>query len=180
MRALITGASSGIGRDMAIYLASKGYDLVVVGRNTHKLEELKIDYGGKNIIDIKNKLTLEQKITKNSVSYASYSSWFINRFCKRFFIDKDAKRKRELLAETLGLNNYLLPSFYDVVIPPFFDLDEFEYNYNDRTQNEDRYFAFLGRIGDHKGVNIAIQVCQMLGVKLKIGGQPCDEYKNYN
>ena len=41
MRALITGASSGIGRDMAIYLASKGYDLVVVGRNTHKLEELK-------------------------------------------------------------------------------------------------------------------------------------------
>ena len=76
--------------------------------NINKLEELKIDYGGKNIIDIKNKLTLEQKITKNSVSYASYSSWFINRFCKRFFIDKDAKRKRELLAETLGLNNYLL------------------------------------------------------------------------
>ena len=77
-------------------------------------------------------------------------------------------------------NNYLLPSFYDVVIPPFFDLDEFEYNPNDRTKGPDRYFAFLGRIGDHKGVNIALQVCKALGVKLKIGGQPCDEYKNFN
>ena len=40
--------------------------------------------------------------------YASYSSWFMNRFCKFFFIDAEAKQKREMLAETLGLNNYLL------------------------------------------------------------------------
>ena len=40
MKALITGAGSGIGRDMAKYLASKGYDLILVGRDKLKLEEL--------------------------------------------------------------------------------------------------------------------------------------------
>ena len=41
MKALITGASSGIGRDMAKYLGNKGFDLVLVGRNLEKLEEVK-------------------------------------------------------------------------------------------------------------------------------------------
>lgn len=40
MKALITGASSGIGRDMARYLASKKYELILVGRDKRKLEEL--------------------------------------------------------------------------------------------------------------------------------------------
>ena len=40
MKALITGAGSGIGRDMAKYLASMGYDLILVGRDKQKLEEL--------------------------------------------------------------------------------------------------------------------------------------------
>ena len=41
MKALITGASSGIGRDMAKVLAEKGYDLVLVARDETKLNELK-------------------------------------------------------------------------------------------------------------------------------------------
>ena len=41
MKALITGASSGMGRDMAKYLASLGYDLVVVARRRELLEKLK-------------------------------------------------------------------------------------------------------------------------------------------
>ena len=39
MKALITGASSGMGRDMANYLASFGYDLIVVSRDKKKLDE---------------------------------------------------------------------------------------------------------------------------------------------
>lgn len=39
--ALITGASSGIGRDMAHYLNSLNYELILVGRNKEKLNKLK-------------------------------------------------------------------------------------------------------------------------------------------
>ena len=41
MKALITGASSGIGRDMAKILSEKGYDLVLVARDEEKLQEVK-------------------------------------------------------------------------------------------------------------------------------------------
>lgn len=41
MIALVTGASSGIGRDMARYLYKLGYDIVITARNKEKLEELK-------------------------------------------------------------------------------------------------------------------------------------------
>lgn len=41
MKALITGASSGIGRDMARVLASRGYELVLVARNEESLKQLK-------------------------------------------------------------------------------------------------------------------------------------------
>lgn len=41
MKALITGASSGIGADMARILSSRGYDLILVARDKKKLEALK-------------------------------------------------------------------------------------------------------------------------------------------
>jgi len=41
MKALVTGASTGIGREMAIYLSKLGYDLYVVARDKQKLDGLK-------------------------------------------------------------------------------------------------------------------------------------------
>lgn len=39
MKALVTGASSGIGRDIAIELSNKGYDLILVARSKGNLEQ---------------------------------------------------------------------------------------------------------------------------------------------
>ena len=58
MKALITGASSGIGRDMARYLSELGYDLVIVARRQELLEELKKDLKTEvkiECVDISNK-----------------------------------------------------------------------------------------------------------------------------
>ena len=38
--ACITGASSGIGRELAFLLAKLDYDLIIVGRNTDALHEI--------------------------------------------------------------------------------------------------------------------------------------------
>lgn len=57
MKALITGSSSGIGRDMARYLDSLGYDLILVGRNKQQLQSLSNELKCNNkiiIIDLKD------------------------------------------------------------------------------------------------------------------------------
>ena len=40
MKALITGATSGIGRDMAVILAKQGIDLIIASRDTKKMKQL--------------------------------------------------------------------------------------------------------------------------------------------
>lgn len=52
MKALITGASSGIGRDIARYLASLGHELILVGRNKEKLESLQKELHVKSTVVI--------------------------------------------------------------------------------------------------------------------------------
>lgn len=63
MKALITGASSGIGRDMAGVLAKKGYNLVLVARDEQKLNELAEELRKENKIEtqvISMDLSIEQ------------------------------------------------------------------------------------------------------------------------
>lgn len=49
MKALITGASSGIGRDIARELSQKGYDLVLVSRDENKLNKVKEELEKANV-----------------------------------------------------------------------------------------------------------------------------------
>ena len=41
MKALITGASSGLGKDFAIKLSNLGYDLILVSRNKTNLKKIR-------------------------------------------------------------------------------------------------------------------------------------------
>ena len=52
MKVLITGASSGIGKDMAKIMASKGNNLVIVARNEEELQKLAKELEEKNKIKV--------------------------------------------------------------------------------------------------------------------------------
>jgi len=70
MKALITGASSGIGREMAIYLSELGCDLIIAARDKEKLEELQKELKTKVqiiVIDLANEKKIKDlyMITKN-------------------------------------------------------------------------------------------------------------------
>ena len=69
MKALITGASSGIGRDMARELAKRGCDLILVARRRNRLEEIKNEITGVSVETIECDVSTEENCIKlyNSV-----------------------------------------------------------------------------------------------------------------
>lgn len=64
MKALITGASSGIGKDISKILASKGYNLVLVARNKEQLENLAEKLKEKNKIEVET-IAMDLSIAEN-------------------------------------------------------------------------------------------------------------------
>ena len=60
MKALITGASSGIGKEFARILASRGWDLIIAARSTDKLNALKDELSNVNVRVITIDLSREQ------------------------------------------------------------------------------------------------------------------------
>ena len=53
---------------------------------------------------------LPDKLNKKNVNdeYCSYFAWIMNKFCKILYNNKEARRKKLMITDTLGLSNYLL------------------------------------------------------------------------
>ena len=64
MKAIITGASSGIGKDMARILSQKGYELVLVARDEEKLNQVKEELNNTKIQAISMDLSEEENCKK--------------------------------------------------------------------------------------------------------------------
>ena len=65
--ALITGATAGIGRATALLLAKNGYRLIITGRRSQRLEELRAEIGSSNDVlclafDIRNRQEVENAL----------------------------------------------------------------------------------------------------------------------
>ena len=62
-----------------------------------------------------------------------------------------------------------IQDWYDVVIPNYFDPNDFTF-----SDKKEDYFLFLGRVYEGKGIQIAIQTTEKIGAKLIIAGQNPD------
>ena len=84
MKALITGASSGMGRDMAKYLASFGYDLFVVSKNKEDLEDIFKDLNvkvvsiGLDLTEVDNCIKLHKMLKKENIDILINNAGFVD------------------------------------------------------------------------------------------------------
>lgn len=96
MWALVTGASSGIGRDMSRYLYSLGYNLIIVARDLEKLEKLKTELE-------KNENT-EKNSTSVSAQQHNNNNEKNNNNYKKIENDEVNQKKQEIIIITKDLS----------------------------------------------------------------------------
>lgn len=92
------------------------YNLIVTRKNKYLDEKKAIiessyslsqsNNNNNNQINDTSKLKIKKNFHKER--YTSYCIWFANRFCRCWYHNKEAKQKRNMLCEILGLKNYLL------------------------------------------------------------------------
>ncbi len=63
--------------------------------------------------------------------------------------------------------NFVTGNWYDAVIQHFFDPADHTFE-----EKKDDYFLYTGRLIQRKGIHIAVDLCQRLGAKLIVCGQP--------
>lgn len=92
MWALVTGASSGIGRDMARYLYNLGYSLILVARNKDGLDAVKSELEENSNLDKKEKIS-----DKNNDEIQKIKSKEISKKQQILVISKDLSKKEECM-----------------------------------------------------------------------------------
>ncbi len=63
MTAVVTGANKGIGKAISLYLANKGYKLLLIARNEEDLKKVQVE--------IQNSLSLKEDVLKNQIKIVS-------------------------------------------------------------------------------------------------------------
>ena len=63
--------------------------------------------------------------------------------------------------------NFVTGNWYDAVIQHFFDPADHTYE-----EKKEDYFLYTGRLIQRKGIHIVVDLCQRIGAKLVISGQP--------
>lgn len=103
MWALVTGASSGIGRDMSRYLYSLGYSIVIVARDENKLEELKqeLEKRETNITSsVENSKKSNNKLesnVKNNINIDNNKHIEDSSFIDKNKLDNSIKKKQQII-----------------------------------------------------------------------------------
>ncbi len=95
MKALITGASSGIGKDMAKILNQKGYNLVLVARDIEKLEQTKKELEK----SVQNEPTIENNKIEKAYKNSKKAT---NKIEKAYKNSKKATNKIEIIQMDLS------------------------------------------------------------------------------
>ena len=114
MTALITGASSGIGRDMARVLAKKGISLILVARRAEPMEELKKEFSvpveiiSCDLAKKENICSLYEKVKGKDIDILINNAGFgvFGRFC-----ETDLERETEMISTNVTAMHMLMKLF---------------------------------------------------------------------
>lgn len=124
--ALVTGASSGIGRSFSVLLASKGYDVVLVARSRDRLERLSqrlsADFGVRaevmcvDLADVNASRTIKAELDQRGLKVdflVNNAGYFVLGFYGDVSWEQQEAYLRVVGTSVLELTRYLLPAMVD-------------------------------------------------------------------
>ncbi|MDY3929614.1 MAG: SDR family oxidoreductase [Clostridia bacterium] len=114
MKALITGASSGIGKEFAKELAKRGYDIIITARRTDRLEELKKTIKNVNVEIFTCDLSKEEECYRLYETYPDVDILINNAGFGVFgnFENTDLSREIEMLKVNITAVHILMKLYY--------------------------------------------------------------------